>query len=168
MIAMKKRIEGFPDYTIDQNGVVFNERTQRVVKRQYNVGSGYVYVMLYNNGLCKRALVHRLVALAFIPNPSGLPCVNHKDENKANCSVENLEWCSYQYNNHYGKAPTMMATTARKRPVVQYDKDGNYIADYESASEAERATGIRSGNISKCCLGRKCYKSAGGYIWKFE
>lgn len=164
---MKKAIDGFPNYTIDTNGVVFNERSQRPVKLQVGE-TGYAYAMLYNNNNMKRAIVHRLVAKAFVPNPENLPCVNHKDENKLNNTSENLEWCDHRYNNTYGKAPTHMAINARKKSVFQYSKAGELIAEYESASQAERITGIKQSNIAKCCMGRKYFKTAGGYIWKFN
>lgn len=63
---------------------------------------GYVTANLTVKGKCKRVAVHRVVAEAFIPNPLNLPCVNHKDENKQNNHVENLEWCTYKYNSNYG------------------------------------------------------------------
>ena len=63
---------------------------------------GYIRAFLYKNGKCKPYQVHRLVALHFIPNPNNYPIINHKDEDKTNNNVENLEWCTYQYNNNYG------------------------------------------------------------------
>ena len=59
----------------------------------------YVTVSLYKNKIGKTFNVHRLVAQVFIPNPNNLPCVNHKDENRSNNCVDNLEWCTYLYNN---------------------------------------------------------------------
>ena len=168
MNDMKKMVEGFPNYTIDRSGNVRNEVTGHPVKARCEPRTGYVYVALYNNRKGKRALVHRLVAKAFLPNPANLPCVNHKDENKRNNSTENLEWCTYKYNANYGKAPVKMMQEARKRPVKQYDSTGMLIATYESACEAERKTGIKQSNISKCCLGRKWYRTAGGYVWEFD
>lgn len=63
---------------------------------------GYAYVHLCNENNARNNSIHRLVAQAFIPNPNNLPCINHKDENKTNNNVENLEWCTYSYNNSYG------------------------------------------------------------------
>lgn len=165
---MKKMLDDFPQYTVDRQGNVWSNKSGRFVKHQREKSSGYVCVMLYNNKERKRVKVHRLVAEAFLPNPLNLPCVNHKDENKANNDVSNLEWCSYKYNNFYGKAPTAMAVNARKRPVCQYSLAGDLMGEYESASHAERVTGIRQSNISKCCLGRKWFNTAGGYVWKFK
>lgn len=160
-------IQEFPNYSIDKNGVVVNTKTNRIMKQQ--TYHGYKYVQLNNDGKTKMLLVHRLVAMAFIPNPDNLPCVNHKDENKENNSVENLEWCTHSYNNYFGKAkPTVKAQEARKKEVEQYTKDGKKVAVYESACEAQRKTGICQANISKCCLKRKGFLSAGGYVWKFK
>jgi len=165
---MKKILDDFPMYTVDRLGNVWSFYTRQFVKHQQQARNGYVYVTLYNKGKCRRVLLHRLVAETYLSNPFNLPCVNHKDENKLNNSVDNLEWCNHKYNNQYGKAPTRMATCARKRPVNQYDAAGKLIATYESACEAERVTGIHQSNISKCCLGRKNFRSAGSYKWRFS
>jgi hypothetical protein len=126
-------------------------------------------VALWQNGCMKRKKVHRLVAEAFIPNPGNLPCVNHKDEAKQNNGVDNLEWCTTQYNNHYGEnKPTIRAAASRKKRVRQYTTDGKLVGVYESASEAQRKTGIVQQNISKCCLERNSFKTAGGFVWKFD
>ena len=66
-----------------------------------NNGTGYFIVCLYKNKTHKYYLIHRLVALTFIPNPDNLPCVNHLDEDKTNNRVDNLEWCSHKYNSNY-------------------------------------------------------------------
>lgn len=66
-----------------------------------NNGKGYFTVCLYKNKTHKYYLIHRLVALTFIPNPDNLPCVNHKDEDKTNNRVDNLEWCTVKYNSNY-------------------------------------------------------------------
>lgn len=73
--------------------------------------TGYVMIDLYKNDVRKRVYVHRLVAEAFITNPTKLPCVNHRDENKQNNCVDNLEWCNYSYNNNYGTATQRMVVT---------------------------------------------------------
>lgn len=71
---------------------------------QVEYKNGYVCVHLLDKNNRSSQLVHRLVAMAFIPNPKQFPCVNHKDENKSNNCVDNLEWCSYKYNSNYGTA----------------------------------------------------------------
>lgn len=165
---MIKTIEKYPNYAVDRYGNVFNTKFGRQLKPN-NEKSGYLSVFLFQNGKGKRIKVHRLVAEAFIPNPLNLPCVNHKDENKSNNDVNNLEWCDQRYNNHYGNnKPTIHAQNARKKSVCQYTVEGDLVAVYESACEAERRTGIRQANISRCCLERPHFITAGGYVWKFE
>ena len=83
---------------VDSNG---RKRPMKIL--QLNPDSdGYLIVGLHKNGKCKTAKIHRLVAEAFIQNPNRYKEVNHKDENKKNNSVENLEWCTTQYNLTYG------------------------------------------------------------------
>lgn len=79
---------------------------------------GYVHVCLSNKDHGKNVLVHRIVAETFIPNPYNLPCINHKDENKENNRVDNLEWCSYEYNINYG--------TCLERQKNTQLENGNY------------------------------------------
>lgn len=126
--------------------------------------NGYLFVYLCKDGVRKHFLVHRLVALVFIPNPFNLPMVNHKDENPQNNSVENLEWCGVKYNINYGNR-TYKAAFKKSIPVFQYTKNGVFVKEYRSAVEAERETGICSQNISKCRAGK--LPSAGGFIWRY-
>ena len=135
--------------------------------------SGYLYVILYKNCICKNWSIHRLVATTFINNPDNLPCVNHIDENKLNNRVENLEWCSYEYNNNYGTHNERMLKTRKinkgknaERTVSQFTKDCKFVNEYPSIHEAGRCTGINQGNIWCCCNGR-C-NTSGGYIWKYK
>ena len=102
---MIKEVTGFPKYLIDTNGNIYNKRTMKKLKDRDN-GRGYRAVCLYNSeGKMVHKYVHRLVAETFIPNPNNLPEVNLIDENKANNSVDNLEWCDRKYNNIYGEKP---------------------------------------------------------------
>ena len=130
-------------------------------------GSGYLFVTLCKDGKTKLRRMHRLVAEAFIPNPNNLPLVNHKDECKKNNYFGNLEWCSSAYNNSYG---TRMERVVEKisKPVVQLDKKGNFISEFESLREASRRTGIADGSICRCCNHKPGYKSAGGFIWIYK
>ena len=123
---------------------------------------GYPHYLLCNNRKRKPITAHRLVAMAFIENPLNLPCVNHKDEVKTNNSVENLEWCTVAYNNHYGTARKRTAEKNSK-PIVQLF-NGEVLAVFPSATEAARQTGANLSKIRMCCRGER--KSAGGYQWK--
>ena len=125
---------------------------------------GYLRVGLSKNGKTKHHLVHRLVAQAFLANPEGLEQVNHRDENKANNAVSNLEWCTAKENSNYGTGIARRAATLSK-PVQQFSKDGTFVAVWPSTIEAERVTGIYHSAICSCCNGR--YHTAGGYKWRY-
>ena len=93
-------VENYPNYSVNDLGEVFNNKTGRKLKQ--TIKKGYCNVYLYNEDGRKFFLVHRLVAQAFIPNPNNYPEINHKDENPLNNCAENLEWCTSKYNNNYG------------------------------------------------------------------
>ena len=146
-------------YQLDSNGKILSPGKD---------GSGYCFVNLYKDGKAKKhCIIHRLVAEAFIPNPNNLPQVNHKDECKKNNYFENLEWCSSAYNNSYGTRTRRIAEKISK-PVVQLEKKGNFIAEFESLREASRRTGIASISICSCCKHKPGHKSAGGFIWIYK
>ena len=134
---------------------------------------GYMGVSLSKDFKKKRAAIHRLVAMAFIPNPNNLPIINHKDENKLNNRVENLEWCNHQYNNTYGTAPQRRYITRKEnnslcKPVLQYGLNGIFIKEYPSIKEASETLNLRDSTISLAC---NCYKrlvTCGGFQWKFK
>lgn len=88
-------------YAITEYGEVWSYKRNKFLKKCLTK-SGYYIVNLHKNGVMKSYRINRLVAIAFIPNPNNLPLVNHKDENKLNNSVDNLEWCDIKYNNNYG------------------------------------------------------------------
>lgn len=92
-----KRIKGYPNYSIDEIGNIFNIKLNRHIIPNTSY-KGYVSVTLNNNGLKKYFKVHRLVAMTFIPNPENKPQVNHIDGNKSNNSVYNLEWVTNSEN----------------------------------------------------------------------
>ena len=158
-----KDIEGFErKYIVSKLGRVKSlnyHRTgkERIFKGKDN-GHGYLQVKLYKDGKGKWYLVHVLVATAFLENPEGYTEVNHLDENKQNNCMDNLEYCSRSYNVNYGTR-----TEKTCKPVFSVDKESGLIMWWQSASEAERCTGIPQSSISKCCQGKR--KSAGGHIW---
>ena len=129
--------------------------------------NGYFRVALCKSNKRKFALIHRLVAQAFIPNPDNLPEVNHIDENKSNNKVSNLEWCTSKYNMNYGTVAERIAKTQGKT-IVMLDLNGNELREFYSGYEAERfLKKPRSQSaINSCCRGER--KSAYGYAWKYK
>lgn len=124
--------------------------------------NGYLHVGLLKNSIRKTKRVHRLVAEAFIDNPDKLPEINHKDENKQNNQVSNLEWCTRKYNVNYGSR-----TEKTQKAVMQFNKAGVLVATYKGLNEIKRALKIKNvSNISNVCKGKR--KSAYGYVWKFR
>lgn len=134
---------------------------------------GYMYVHLSKNGKASPKHIHRLVAEAFLPNPEKKPTVNHKNGNKADNSLENLEWATYTENNIHSirvLGNGKRTEYAIKKTVIQYDLQGNFVAEYPSYREAQRQTGINA--IDVVCRGERQkgrkQKTAGGYIWKYK
>lgn len=123
---------------------------------------GYLKVCLCHNGKEITIPIHRLVALSFIPNPSNLPCVNHKDENPSNNRVDNLEWCDYKYNNNYG---TRLQKVVSKEsiPVVQLSMDGKFIKEWPSMMSIQENENFSESSLA-ICLSKKRYVH-GGFIW---
>lgn len=112
----------------------------------------------------KHEFVHRLVAKAFIPNPDNLPQVNHKNEDKQDNRVENLEWCDNQFNSRYGTRGKRIGEKL-SIPVNQYDKKGNLIASYDSLSIAAKTIGSTPTEISFSCQGKN--GTCKGYVWRY-
>lgn len=135
------------------------------ILKQITDNDGYKIVNLNKNGVEKTYKVHRLVAHTFIPNHENLPQVNHKDEDKSNNCVDNLEWCNGKYNCNYGTR-TERQKVKTSKPILQYTKNGNLIGEFPSIHEASRHTNIFLTNISACCNCER--RSAGGYKWKFK
>lgn len=132
---------------------------------------GYLQIRLFKNKIGKCYMVHRLVATAFLPNWFNEPQVNHRDENKQNNHVDNLEWCDNRYNINYGTA--IKRSSEKKingkcsKKVLQYDLEGNFIAEYPSLHEISRLYGYSFSDIAACCRGYRS-KSVYGFVWKYK
>lgn len=166
-----KDIEGYEGlYQVSDKGRVKSlgngksGNSKKKILKASKTGGGYMLVNLCKEGNIKHYTIHRLVAQAFIDNPDNLPEVNHKDENKENNAVNNLEWCTKEYNINYGTARKRMAEKQSKA-VIGISKVSGLILEFPSTQEASRQTGINRGNISSCCIGK--LKSAGGYYWMY-
>lgn len=110
----------------------------------------YKFVVLRKNGKDKYMTIHRLVAEAFIPNPDNLPMVNHKDENPSNNCVDNLEWCTAQYNATYNDAHIKRGESLCNK-VYAYDCDGVLIKEYSSTQSVAKCFNMSNSNVSTAC-----------------
>lgn len=142
-------------YKVSNFGRVKNRRG---IKSQQDNGKGYMMVHLSKNAKLRWCLVHRLVAQAFIDNPDNKATVNHKDGNRANNNVNNLEWASYSENNLHsyqcnGKKP------ARAKAIYCVETGEVYSSSYE----ASRRTGFVQTSINRCVNGRQ--KTVRGTHW---
>ena len=125
--------------------------------RKPNISHGYKRIVLCKNGMIKNCSIHRLVAAAFISNPNNCKVINHKDENKLNNDVSNLEWCTQAENVQYSK---------NTGGILQYDLNNRLIKHWDSALQAERVGAFDNSAIIKCCKGiRKTHKC---YLWKYD
>lgn len=157
------------EYLSSRTNCIISRPVPRVL-RQETSHDGYKRVVLSNNGKHRHFSVHRLVAMAFVPNPNNMPQINHIDENPANNRADNLEWCNGKQNcNHGGHCQRIAIrqtnNPSRSKPVRQLDMDGNFIKEYPSTREAERQTGVACEQISRCCKGRNHH--AGGCRWEY-
>ena len=161
---MNKFIEIVPNYCINKKGEIKNLKTKRILKFTIS-HNGYFKTNVMINGKITTIFPHRLVAQAFIPNPNNLPCVNHKDGNKQNNCVDNLEWCSYSENMKHAVKNGLLVNKGKS--VLQKDLKGNVLARYKSCREASKQFNPKNNSsIWKVCVGQmKTYK---GYIWEFE
>ena len=144
-------------YGITTEGDVYSYKRKRFLT-PFNNARGYLKVGLFKNGKVKNFYVHRLVTDAYLSNPNNLPQVNHKDENKANNCLQNLELCDAKYNNNYGTHIEKI-----KKPILQCDLEGNLVREWPSATDVGKE--VKS-NICMCLKGKQ--KTAIGYIWKYK
>src|SRR5699024_3970009 len=168
-----KQLEG--RYMISSKGKVWSVYSNRCLNVRLD-SYGYPGIVLRLGGNGSKQLtrpIHRLVAEAFIPNPNKYPCVNHKDEDKTNNHIENLEWCTWRYNVTYGtriervKRSTDYNEIAKKisRPIIQRDKEGKFINKWDSIAACAKQLGFDNSSLSKCCKGK--IKTAYGYKWEY-
>lgn len=152
---------------------------------------GYCIVTFFKHGIRKDWKVHRLVAIAFIPNPDNFSYVNHKDEIKSNNYVENLEWCTAAYNTNYGSRNKKVSEKLRGREhpenrgannyfygksfargkhpqakrVFQFTVDGVLVGEHDCTISAAESVGVSQSAISMCCRGKR--RQIKGYKWSY-
>lgn len=165
MIEIWKPIDGYKNYEVSNYGrvrsLMFNR--SKILKKR-NIHHGYCGVVLYKDKKPKAFTIHKLVAQAFIPNPDNLPSINHKDENKANNCVDNLEWCTILYNNTYNNRH-LKAGKKHTKKVNQYTLDGEFVKEWPSIVAIQEELGFQKTSISQCC--RNVRKKAHNFKWQF-
>lgn len=158
MIDLKRNT----NYLIDEDGNLFSKRFNKKLNPKRN-HDGYLRIQLWKNNKCTFTSIHRLVAENFIENPLHKPFVNHKDGNKQNNSVNNLEWCTqkenikHSFENGFSK-PFPKNHPFKSKPVIQYDLLFNYINRFPSQMEVERQLKIPHWIIRYYCKTQKRYK----------
>lgn len=171
-----KAVKGYEGlYEVSDEGRVRSVARGNRVLRPQERRHGYLAVCLYGRGGntngFRQISVHRLVAEAFLENPNGYTDVNHKDENKQNNRLDNLEWCDHKYNTNYGNAQEKRASkvrnNSRSRAIAQYDLNGNLLKIYPSLGEVFRQTGFSQSNIWNFASGKTNNRHQYGYVWKF-
>lgn len=144
----------------------FSHYKERLLKPTTE-SSGYLVVKLQIGNKSVPKKIHRLVAETFIPNPNDLPCVNHKDENRTNNCLNNLEWCTYKENANHGTRNQRLRMISGIR-VAQYTLDGTLIKIWNSISEAANYFGCKSTSaIRRVCKKEKGRRSYKGFIWRY-
>ncbi len=148
-------------YCVSDFGKVRNNKTGRILIPQES-HHGYLRVDISVNGKRKNFYVHRLVADAFLPNPNNFPQINHKDENKKNNSVWNLEWCTGTYNCSYGNR-TMRIREKIGNKVKKYTSQGKYICECSSINEAAKSVSGEWHGLRNACGTKREYH---GFVWE--
>ena len=168
-----KDIEGAEEYQVSNHGNVRKKNHDkrspqyRYLRANKNNNGGYLRISLTCNGKSRMVLVHRLVAMAFIENPDGKPVVNHKDGNKTNNHVSNLEWCTVQENTMHafknGLCDQMISKYSKA--INQFSLDGHFIKKWKSLHEIQREKGFKASMI--CRVMRHKKNKAYGYLWRY-
>lgn len=156
-----KVIIGFPDYSVSDDGRVKNNKTDKILS-PYTDTNGYLSVGLYRDSKRFARRIHKLAAEAFIPNPLDLRELNHKDGNKQNNIIDNLEWCTRSYNMIHS---TRTLGNKPKKPYVQPIICVESMEVYKNVEEAAKAVNRSSMAIRKCLYGWT--KTAAGRHWRY-
>lgn len=131
------------------------------ILKQIENKNGYYYVSLCKNKKVKIYPIHKLIAKTFLQNPNNFSCINHKDGNKHNNCIENLEFCTYSHNEKEAYRIGLKKTI----PTAQYDESMNLIEIFVSRAKASEKTGVAEADIWRVCKGIR--KTAGGYVWRY-
>lgn len=144
-------INEFDNYAVSNYGNIKNVKKGNLLTPCLNKG-GYLTCTLCRNGVKKTFRIHRLVALYFIENPNNLPYVNHKDGNKTNNKVVNLEWCTAKENDEHARKTGLKQ---QEKPVIAENLNTKETFAFKSVTEAGAILGINKGTISKVLKGKR-------------
>jgi hypothetical protein len=158
----KQDIQDYPNYSVTRSGKIFSKRIRSYLK-PHKMPSEYLSVKLCNEIGSKDFYIHDLVATAYIQNHDNKPHVNHKNGDKEDNRVENLEWVTQSENMIHAHRVIKFAYTT---PVIQMSLSGEVIKRYESIRSANLETKVDSSSIVRVCKGKSSY--AGGFLWKYE
>ena len=160
-----KDIQGYEGmYAVTSCGKVYSHKSKKFLKPVKN-NAGYSVVCLHKDGEQKNYYIHRLVAEAYLPNPEELSQVNHKDENKENNALPNLEWCDGSYNINYGSRNERAGKAISKAlSIPVFCEELNKT--FSGARSAGRELSLSQSSITQCCKGKQ--KTCGGYHWRYQ
>lgn len=179
-IEIWKDIEGYEGlYQVSNRGRV-KSLSRKVTNAMFSInehfvkvvdnGHGYKSVSLWKDNKGKHFYVHRLVALAFVPNSNGYKYINHKDEDKSNNDVSNLEWCTAKYNCNYGnhtkKLKKSYILNGNNRPIDVYDMKDTFLKTFDCSNDVCRELNIERRALYSVCQG--VVKSSKGYRFAFH
>lgn len=164
MVKMWVTLSRNPNYAVNEQGEIFSHTKQRKLTPKVN-HDGYLRIQLWSGGKCEFVSIHRLIAETFLPNPDMKPFVNHKDGNKRNNTVSNLEWCTQKENISHAWKTGLSHTHLNRagKQVKQLSRDGRVLAVFPSMMQVERELGI-----NHVCVSHATRKNAtaGGYRWE--
>ena len=188
-----KEIEGFDNYKISNLGRVKNIKFDRLVKPLLD-NRGYIMVNLYKDGKMKRLSLHRLIAIAFIPNPDNKPCIDHINTDRSDNHIDNLRWVT-QKENHNNPLSLMNHSKASKgrtiseeqkknqsekmkgrykgnkwgsKKIIQLTLDGIFVREWDAIKDAAESFGVSSSAIWNCLNGKCQVKSIKGFKWEYK
>lgn len=173
-----KDIKGYEGlYQVSNLGRIKSLRTNKILKLSNN-GKGYNVFNVSVDGNTKQLKVYKIVAETFLSNPENKPEVDHINTIRNDDRADNLRWVTHKENcnniltiqNYKNSTGCYNLEDGKKfsKIVIQYSINGEFIKEWPSTMEVQRELGISNTKISKCCLNKPHYKTAGGFIWKYK